>query len=120
MDNFLVEPSKDGNYKLPLNLVIIPLKDMVVFPTMIVNVFVRNKELIKAVETAIANKELIGLVTEKNSKGKPSKDDLYDTGTTVTILQIIKNSETEAMLLAEGISRFKIDEITAKKPFFQG
>lgn len=115
----MVEPSKDGNYKLPLNLIIIPLKDLVVFPTMIINVFIRSSELIKAVETAIANKELVGLLTEKDSKGKANKDNLYQTGTTVTVLQIIKNSDTEAMLLAEGISRFKAKKITQDKPFYR-
>lgn len=117
MQNFLVEPAKDGNYKLPLNLIIIPLKDLVVFPTMIVNVFIRNSVLIKAVEDAVSNKQLIGLLTQKDAKTDASADNLYEIGTTVTILQIIKTSDQEAMLLAEGISRFKVKKFVQEKPY---
>jgi len=119
MDNFVFEPSKEGNFKLPLNIPVIPLKDMVVFPSMIINIYLRNTELIKAVEEASLNKELIAVLTQKDSRQKPLDENLYNVGCSATILQIIKNSSDDAMLIAEGINRIKISSFSQQDPYLR-
>jgi ATP-dependent Lon protease len=119
MDDTALPVPKEKDYKLPLNLLVIPLKDLVVFPSMIVTIYVRNEELIKAINAAQAQNELIGLVTQKNSKKPvPPVENLYDIGTSVSILQVIKSGTgKDAMVLVEGISRFIVKKFTQEKPY---
>ncbi|HLG25402.1 MAG TPA: endopeptidase La [Candidatus Gracilibacteria bacterium] len=109
------------NYKLPLDLILIPLKDLVVFPSMVVTVYVRNEQLIQALSDASAKQELIGVVAQKDSrKPVPPLDNLFDVGTSVAVLQVIKGGNgRDAMALVEGISRFRIKEITQQSPFLK-
>lgn len=116
----LPEPEDDiKNYKLPLQPVVIPLRDLVVFPSMIVTVYVRNEKMIEAVQKALDDRELICLVTQLNArKPAPPVDNLYDVGTSATVLQVIKGGTgTDAMILIEGISRVKIKSFVQDKPF---
>ncbi len=117
--NNLPDLPEEKNYKLPLELLIIPLKDLVVFPSMIVTVYVRDAKILEAINDASANNELIGLVTQKrNNKPVPPAENLFEVGTSGSILQVIKGTtEKDAMVLVEGISRFEVKEYTQEEPF---
>ncbi len=105
--------------KWPKNIVIVPLKDLVVFPSMVVTVYVRNAQMISAITEASEKKEIIGLVTQKDAqKTVPPVSNLYGVGTGAAILQVIKGSSSdEAMVLVEGIGRFKIEKFIQEKPY---
>ncbi|MBU1703051.1 LON peptidase substrate-binding domain-containing protein, partial [Patescibacteria group bacterium] len=107
------------SYKLPLKPIIVPLKDLVVFPTMIVSVYVRNSDLIKALDEAFRKQELIGLVSQKSARQPvPPTDNLYEVGTSATILQIIQGSKSgDAMVVVEAISRFKVKKYVQERPY---
>lgn len=107
------------DYKLPLEIIVIPLKDIVVFPTMVVTVFVHNEELVKALDEAMAKQELIALVGQKDpTKLPPPLENLYEVGTSGYILQVLKGStEAEAMVLVEGISRIALKDLHQEKPY---
>ncbi len=111
----------EKDYKLPLNILIIPLRDLVVFPSMIITVYVKNEKLIDAINKASQDGELIGLITQKSSsKPVPPVENLFDVGTSVSVLQVIKSGTgNDAMVLVEGISRFKVRQFTQEKPFLQ-
>lgn len=110
------------DYRLPLEPLIVPLKDLVVFPTMIVSVYVRNPELIEAIEKASLQQELIGLVAQKHPrKPVPPTDNLYDVGTSASILQIVKGKKAnDAMVVVEAVSRFKVKSYTQERPYLVG
>jgi ATP-dependent Lon protease len=124
-DEFAQNTEQDApaekDYKLPLNILIIPLRDLVVFPSMIITVYVRNEKLIDAINKASQDGELIGLITQKSSsKPVPPVENLFDVGTSASVLQVIKSgSGNDAMVLVEGISRFKVRQFTQEKPFLQ-
>lgn len=113
------DDSEEKSYRLPLEPLIVPLKDLVVFPTMIVSVYVRNSDLIQALQDAHDNEELIGLVAQKNArKPVPPLDNLYEVGTSATILQVIKGTKAgDAMVVVEAISRFKVKKFTQEQPY---
>jgi ATP-dependent Lon protease len=107
------------DFKWPKNLLVVPLKDLVVFPSMVVTVYVRNARMIAAIAEASAKKELIGLITQRDAqKSVPPVSNLYGSGTAAAILQVIKGSTAdEAMVLVEGIGRFRVNKFVQEEPF---
>jgi len=108
-------------YKVPKEMLVVPLKDLVVFPSMVVTVYVRNHQLIDEISQVSAKKETIGLVTQKDPrKPVPPVTNMYDVGTAASILQVIKGSSgDEAMVLVEGVARFKVQSFTQELPFLK-
>jgi ATP-dependent Lon protease len=108
-------------YRVPKEMVIVPLKDLVVFPSMVVTVYVRNRLLIDEIQSVSSKNETIGLLTQRDPKKPvPPITNLYEVGTTASILQIIKGSSgEEAMMLVEGVARFKIQNYTQETPFLK-
>ncbi len=116
------ENSGEKQYRFPNEIPIVPLKDLVVFPTMIVTVFIQNAELVKVMEESMKRDEVIGVIAQKNAFEKvPPLSNLYDIGTAVAVLQVIHgNTPEEAMILIEGISRFKLVNVTQEIPYILG
>lgn len=96
-------------------LPVLPLRDIVVFPHMIAPLFVGRKRSVNALEsimTGQSNEQKIILVTQKNSAiEEPTASDLYDIGTLVNLLQLLKLPDGTVKILVEGETRFKIDFI---------
>jgi ATP-dependent Lon protease len=110
-----------SEYKIPKELIIVPLKDLVVFPSMVVTVYVRNHQLIDAISQASAKKETIGVITQKDPrKPVPPMSNLHEVGTAASILQVIKGSSgDEAMVLVEGVARFKVQGFVQETPYIK-
>ena len=88
---------------------VLPLRDIVVFPQMIVPLFVGRKKSIKALETAMSDDKDIVLVTQKIAKIEdPKSKDLYSIGTLCKILQLLKLPDGTLKVLVEGKRRVKI------------
>ncbi len=114
------EINKTSEYKLPEQIPMIPVKDLVVFPSMVVSVYVKNADLIDAAQKAMKDKELVGLITEINPmKPVPPVDNLYKVGTASAVLQVIKGTGNDAMVLVEGINRVGIQEFVATAPYLK-
>lgn len=114
----LIKSSKTKEeYELPENLFVLPIKEMVIFPSMIISVYVKNPAFISALSEKVATKELIGLASYKDpTLPVPPIDNIYKIGTTCTVLQVIKGQEEDAMVLVEGINRIEIKKFTQKDP----
>lgn len=99
----------------------IPLKDLVIFPTMVVTVYIRNEKLIEALSEAHDKNELVGLVTQiDNNRPVPPVNNLYEIGTSASVLQIIKGGTgSDAMVLVEGISRIHIKTFIQELPYLR-
>src|SRR6202043_1898885 len=85
---------------------VLPLRDIVVFPHMIVPLFVGREKSIRALEEVMKNDALIMLATQKNaSDDDPSPDSIYETGTLASVLQLLKLPDGTVKVLVEGLER---------------
>ena len=95
---------------------VLPLRDIVVFPQMIVPLFVGRNKSVKALEIAMSDNKDIVLVTQKVAKVEdPKPKDLYSIGTICKILQLLKLPDGTLKVLVEGKKRVKIDFIPETK-----
>ena len=96
----------------------LPLRDIVVFPSMIVPLFVGRDKSIKALNEAIKTSKKIILVTQKNAEvDDPNVKDLYSFGCESKILQLLKLPDGTVKVLVEGIDRVKILECKNDKEY---
>ncbi len=98
---------------------VLPLRDMVVFPHMIVHLFVGRDKSVRALEDVMKDDKLILLVAQKNAaQDDPSADDIYDVGTVSTVLQLLKLPDGTVKVLVEGVQRAKITRLADNPDFF--
>ena len=97
----------------PIELPLLPLRDVVVFPHMVIPLFVGRPKSIKALEAAMAEDRRIMLVAQKAAaKDEPSVEDMFDMGCVSTILQMLKLPDGTVKVLVEGLQRARVDLIT--------
>ena len=96
----------------PLDLPLLPLRDVVVFPHMVIPLFVGRPKSIKALETAMSQERRIMLVAQKAAaKDEPSVGDMFEVGCIATILQMLKLPDGTVKVLVEGQQRAKVNLI---------
>ena len=96
----------------------LPLRDIVVFPGMIIPLFVGRDKSIKALNEVMKSNKKIILVTQKNAEiDDPAEKDLYSFGCESKILQLLKLPDGTVKVLVEGIDRVKIIEYKNEKDF---
>ena len=87
---------------------VLPLRDVVVYPHMAIPLFVGREKSVKALTAAMQDGKRILLVAQKHADtDEPGVDDLYDTGTLASILQLLKLPDGTVKVLVEGVSRAK-------------
>ncbi|MEN0074958.1 MAG: LON peptidase substrate-binding domain-containing protein, partial [Paracraurococcus sp.] len=90
-------------------LPVLPLRDIVVFPHMIVPLFVGREKSVRALEAVMRDDKQILLVAQKNAaQDDPGADDLYEVGTVSTVLQLLKLPDGTVKVLVEGGKRARI------------
>ena len=105
----------DEQMELPL----LPLRDVVVFPHMVIPLFVGRPKSIKALENAMEAGKGILLVAQKSAaKDEPSAEDLYDVGCVANILQMLKLPDGTIKVLVEGVRRAQIDSVEDLRSVF--
>jgi len=104
-----------GNVELSVERVelpLLPLRDVVVFPHMVIPLFVGRPKSIKALETAMESGKSILLVAQKSAaKDEPAPADVYGTGCIANILQMLKLPDGTVKVLVEGVQRGRIEHI---------
>ncbi|MEW6478880.1 MAG: endopeptidase La [Pseudomonadota bacterium] len=94
---------------IPVDLPLLPLRDVVVFPHMVIPLFVGRPKSIKALESAMEAERRIMLVAQKAAaKDEPSTDDMFEMGCVATILQMLKLPDGTVKVLVEGLQRAKV------------
>ena len=102
-----------------MDLPLLPLRDVVVFPHMVIPLFVGRPRSIKALEMAMEAGNNIMLVAQKSaSKDDPTPDDLYDIGCAASILQMLKLPDGTVKVLVEGLQRARINSVTEAETHF--
>ncbi|MDE2390149.1 MAG: endopeptidase La [Rhodospirillales bacterium] len=101
-------------------LAVLPLRDIVVFPHMIVPLFVGREKSVRALESVMKEDKQILLVAQKNAaQDDPAADDIYCVGTISTILQLLKLPDGTVKVLVEGLRRAKITDFKSTEDFFE-
>ena len=104
--------SGDLESQLPVQLPLLPLRDVVVFPHMVIPLFVGRPKSIKALEASMEAGKSIMLVAQKSAaKDEPSPEDMYRVGCVANILQMLKLPDGTVKVLVEGVQRAKIGQI---------
>lgn len=99
---------------------VLPLRDIVVFPHMIVPLFVGREKSIRALEEVMTADKQILLATQKNaSDDDPSTDDIYTVGTLATVLQLLKLPDGTVKVLVEGASRAEVVNFIDRSDYFE-
>ncbi|PWK67521.1 endopeptidase La [Aminobacter sp. AP02] len=99
---------------------VLPLRDIVVFPHMIVPLFVGREKSIKALEEVMGQEKQILLATQMNAADDdPEPDAIYDIGTLANVLQLLKLPDGTVKVLVEGTTRAKIQSFTDKSDFHE-
>ena len=101
-------------------LPVLPLRDIVVFPHMIVPLFVGREKSVRALEDVMNDDKQILLVTQKHAgDDDPSPNDIYTVGTVGTVLQLLKLPDGTVKVLVEGTQRARITGFSENQEFFQ-
>ncbi|TKB63994.1 MAG: endopeptidase La, partial [Mesorhizobium sp.] len=99
---------------------VLPLRDIVVFPHMIVPLFVGREKSIKALEEVMGQEKQILLATQMNAADDdPESDAIFDIGTLANVLQLLKLPDGTVKVLVEGASRAKIVAFTDRPDFHE-
>ncbi|MBB3046525.1 ATP-dependent Lon protease [Litorivivens lipolytica] len=99
---------------------LLPLRDVVVYPHMVIPLFVGRDKSIRALETAMASNKEIMLVAQRDPNvDEPGTDDLYDVGTVSNILQLLRLPDGTVKVLVEGAYRAEIHQVEDNGEFFQ-
>ncbi|CAN5420690.1 endopeptidase La [soil metagenome] len=105
---------------IPLELPILPLRNTVLFPGVVLPITVGRDKSIKAVSDAYKADKLIGVIAQKDSTvEEPTVSDLEEIGTVAKIAKMIKMPDGGTTIIIQGKKRFKIDEITSEDPYFK-
>lgn len=102
-------------------LPVLPLRDVVVYPHMVIPLFVGREKSIRCLEVAMEQDKKILLVAQKDAAtDNPEKSDLYPVGTIANILQLLKLPDGTVKVLVEGAERVLLEELTDEETYFVG
>jgi ATP-dependent Lon protease len=105
----------------PIQLPLLPLRDVVVFPHMVIPLFVGRPKSIKALETSMVTGKSILLVAQKSAaQDEPTPEDLYETGSVATVLQMLKLPDGTVKVLVEGNQRARLVEVKDENTYLSG
>ncbi len=101
-----------------IEIPVLPLRDVVVYPHMVIPLFVGREKSIACLEAAMDNNKQVLLVAQKEADtDEPTKNDLFEVGTVATILQLLKLPDGTVKVLVEGQQRAKINSLTDEEFF---
>jgi ATP-dependent Lon protease len=102
----------DQQLQIPNELPVLPLRDIVIYPFMIVPLFVSREKSIRAVDEALAENRMILLASQKDlDKEEPTSDDLYAVGTAAVIMRMLKLPDGRIRILVQGLARAHVESI---------
>ena len=102
-----------------LSVPVLPLRDVVVYPFMVVPLFVGRERSIKALEVSMAADKQILLATQKNAtEDQPAEKGIHQVGTLATVLQLLKLPDGTVKVLVEGVKRGKITRFLENQDYF--
>lgn len=116
LSDLMNEPTNNEQTVFP----ILPVRNMVMFPKVVIPITAGREMSIKLLEEAQKNNEFIGIISQNNSSiENPTENDLYKTGTLAKIIKIIKLPEGNITAITRGFQRFTVKNFTQSQPYFK-
>jgi len=110
---------RDKKLHVPKELPILMLRDIVVFPYMVIPLFVGREKSKNAIDYSLSSNRMILLLTQKNMEiEEPKRRDIYDVGTVALIMRMLKLPDGRMRILAQGLVRARIGNLDEMKPFY--
>src|SRR5262249_10950729 len=114
------EGDNSADIVIPSELGLLPLRNTVLFPGVVLPITVCRDESIKAINDAYKADKLVGVIAQKDSNVEdPAVKDLEDIGTVAKIIKMIKMPDGGTTVIIQGKRRFKVAMITAEEPYFK-
>src|SRR5256886_12763641 len=105
-------PEGEQQLQIPNELPVLPLRDIVIYPFMIVPLFVSREKSIRAVDEALGENRMILLASQRDlDKEEPTADDLYKVGTAAVIMRMLKLPDGRIRILVQGLARAEIESV---------
>jgi len=104
---------------IPEELPILPLRETVVYPQMLIPLVVGREKSIKLVEDALASNKIIGMCMQKTPVEEPTPDDIHKVGTVGIIVRSLRFPDNTLRLFVQGLQRIRIIEFTQTEPYFK-
>ena len=109
-----------NNEALPNSIPILPLKNTVLFPGVVIPITASRDKSIQLIKDANNGDKVIGVVAQKDQAVEnPQFKDIYDTGTVAQILRVLKMPDGNTTVIIQGKKRFQIDRIITEKPYIK-
>jgi len=110
----------DKEIEIPDNLPVLPVRDIVVFPYMILPLFVGREMSIKAIEDSLSSSKMVLLLTQKDLNiENPTPEDLFSVGTIALVMRMLKLPDGRVKILVQGLSKAKALKYEQTEPFFK-
>src|SRR3982074_1189494 len=108
-----LEPAEaEQQLQIPEELPLLPLRDIVIYPFMIVPLFVSREKSIRAVDEALGENRMILLASQRDlDKEETTADDLYKVGTAAVIMRMLKLPDGRIRILVQGLARAQIESV---------
>lgn len=114
------QEGKGSQVEIPEVLPLLPIRDIVIYPYMMLPLFVGRDVSIRAVEESLSRDRLIFLVAQKNSaEESPSPSDINRVGTIASIMRMLKLADGRVKILVQGLSKGEVDTYLRERPFFE-
>src|SRR5688572_9333913 len=111
---------KGAQVEIPEVLPLLPIRDIVIYPYMMLPLFVGRDISIRAVEEALSRDRLIFLVSQKNSaEENPNPADIHKVGTIASIMRMLKLADGRVKILVQGLAKGEVDSYLRERPFFE-
>lgn len=115
-----VEQKIDKEIEIPDTLPVLPVRDIVVFPYMILPLFVGREMSIKAIEYSLSTNRMVLLLTQKDlNVENPAPEDLFSIGTVALVMRMLKLPDGRVKILVQGLSKARALKYDQTDPFFK-
>jgi ATP-dependent Lon protease len=117
-DSQQAEEDQNGELALPEILPVMPLRDVVIFPGMMVPLIVSREQSVELVDDVVVNNKLIALVAQKSPEIEdPNSNDIFEFGTVGIILKMLKFPDGSVRILVQGLNRVRLDDFIQTSPY---
>jgi len=114
------QQNKATQVQIPNILPLLPIRDIVLYPYMMLPLFVGRDVSIRAVEESLSRDRLIFLVSQKNSaEENPNPADIHRVGTIASIMRMLKLADGRVKILVQGLSKGEVDTYLRERPYFE-
>ena len=112
--------AEDGQFSIPKELPVLPLRDTVLFPNSFMPLAVARESSIRLIDKAVADGHLVGVFTQKEASIEdPTREDLYPVGTITHIHKMFKLADGSLRLIVQGLARVSLDRFVQTDPFIR-